>query len=212
MGSRLALVLSASLLAVLTACSDQNLRAKIDDQQREIEALQRENVALRSQTEAARPAARTAAQADSDKSAGSVKELSAAPEIKKAGIVMTSKGPREIAFVISADHVFVSRSVKVSKEGSAKLDLVANHIQKNFPGAAIRVEGHTDSDPIKALKDKYSSNQELSAARAGSVKEYLEKKLNLESSRIESTGLGDTQPLDPKDKKKNRRVEIVVIQ
>jgi outer membrane protein OmpA-like peptidoglycan-associated protein len=69
------------------------------------------------------------------------------------------------------------------------------------------VYGHTDNtgDPNK--------NQQLSEARAESVKQYLIKK-GLPTERIESKGFGDQQPIADNGtsvgKAKNRRVQIVL--
>jgi flagellar motor protein MotB len=70
------------------------------------------------------------------------------------------------------------------------------------------VQGHTDADPI--VHSKWSSNMELSKVRAEAVRKYLVEK-GLDGGSIISEGFGESKPKDPRDKSKNRRVEIVVV-
>ena len=73
----------------------------------------------------------------------------------------------------------------------------------------IRIEGHTD-DVGGAKK-----NQELSQARAESVRDYLIKK-GVEPERLQAVGYGDTRPLDKRKtaeaRAKNRRVEFIIVE
>ena len=73
--------------------------------------------------------------------------------------------------------------------------------------------GHTDSDPIK--KSPFKDNWELGAERAAEVVRYLSGKHTIERSRFEASSRGATAPIaDNKTsdgKKRNRRVEIVVL-
>jgi chemotaxis protein MotB len=76
----------------------------------------------------------------------------------------------------------------------------------------ISIEGHTDNVPIGNAA--FSSNWELSGARAASVLHYFESK-QIASSRLQYTGYGEFQPLYPNDTKEhrqaNRRVNIVIL-
>ena len=76
----------------------------------------------------------------------------------------------------------------------------------------MRVEGHTDSTPIKS--DKYPSNWELSGARASSVVRYMISRFKFSPSLFTAIGYADTRPLEssyaPTDPK-NRRVEILIL-
>ena len=73
----------------------------------------------------------------------------------------------------------------------------------------IRIEGHTD-DVGGAKK-----NQELSQARAESVRNFLIKK-GVEPERLQAVGYGDTRPLDKRKtadaRAKNRRVEFIIVE
>jgi len=76
---------------------------------------------------------------------------------------------------------------------------------------SVTVTGHTDDVPIRHLR--YSSNWDLSKARADSVKAILIINSDL-GMRIRSQGLADTFNIVPNNSRenraRNRRVEIVV--
>ncbi len=78
------------------------------------------------------------------------------------------------------------------------------------PGA-IRVDGYTDSDPIRTLA--FPSNFELSEARAKSVAAMLKPGLS-HPERLAVSGKGESNPVAPNDieqnKSKNRRVEVSI--
>ena len=73
----------------------------------------------------------------------------------------------------------------------------------------LRVDGHTDNDPIATLK--FPSNWELSTARALSVVHTLIK-AGIPSKRLAATGFGEHYPLTSGSneiaKAKNRRIEL----
>lgn len=81
--------------------------------------------------------------------------------------------------------------------------------QNNFP---VRVEGHTDSVPISNAK--YSSNWELSTARAANVLQKLVE-FEIGPDRLSAAGYGGFQPVadnaTPEGRAQNRRVDIVII-
>ena len=73
----------------------------------------------------------------------------------------------------------------------------------------FRIEGHTDTVGDAA------SNQDLSERRAAAVREFLIRRYNVDPSRIEAVGLGETQLLvptpDSTPNARNRRVQVVNI-
>ncbi|WP_449438294.1 OmpA family protein [Pedobacter steynii] len=85
---------------------------------------------------------------------------------------------------------------------------VAKVLKQKDPNRQILIEGHSD----KTGTAKY--NQWLSEKRAVSVKNYLVS-LGINGNRIQTSGLGDTQPIaDNKTKEgrlKNRRVEVTLL-
>lgn len=109
---------------------------------------------------------------------------------------------------IAGDVLFASGQATVKTDARKQLDRIAKTLNTKYQGATIRIEGHTDWDPINKSRNKWKSNQELSEARAAAVKTYLAGK-GVSSSRIMTTGLGDTQRKSTKAA--SRRVEIIVL-
>ncbi|MGG1401130.1 flagellar motor protein MotB [Bacillus salipaludis] len=84
-------------------------------------------------------------------------------------------------------------------------------LMKTVPNP-ISIEGHTDNVPIGNAA--FSSNWELSSARAVSVLHYFELK-HISHKRLQFTGYGEYKPIYRNDTKEhrqaNRRVNIVVL-
>jgi chemotaxis protein MotB len=71
----------------------------------------------------------------------------------------------------------------------------------------LLVEGHTDAQPIKSAR--FPSNWELSTARAMTIQEFLEHKLQLPAKTFAIAGLGSFRPKsDIMNYADNRRIEI----
>lgn len=84
---------------------------------------------------------------------------------------------------------------------------------KDVPGI-VRISGHTDS--VQLDSELYRSNWDLSAQRAVSVAQEMEKVRGFSHQRLRVRGMADTEPLVPNDtdenRAKNRRVEISIMQ
>ncbi len=80
-------------------------------------------------------------------------------------------------------------------------------ILNKYPDTNVLIEGHTDSDGSEDY------NQKLSERRASTVSNYL-KQNGVVSSRVQTAGYGELQPIVANDtqgnKAKNRRVEVAV--
>lgn len=120
-----------------------------------------------------------------------------------------------ISVVLPSSVLFNSGQTKLKKAATSSLAKVCSVLKKDFPNETIRIEGHTDSDPIKRTKLVYKSNWELSAARAATVLHYLTDSCHLDPKKLYLSGFGEYQPVasnkGKSGKKKNRRVEIVVL-
>lgn len=83
---------------------------------------------------------------------------------------------------------------------------IATVLQEN-PDVRVKIVGHTDSDGADA------SNMDLSKKRGASVKNELVRNFGIDASRLESDGMGESQPVAPNDtpsnKALNRRVEFI---
>jgi len=80
-------------------------------------------------------------------------------------------------------------------------------ILNEVPEVKVKIVGHTDSDGQDA------TNLDLSKRRAASVKAELAKSFNVNAERLETDGMGKTQPVakndSPVNKALNRRVEFI---
>ena len=108
---------------------------------------------------------------------------------------------------VPGDVVFDAGKATVREQAKGTLDKVAAALKRDYSGKQIRVEGHTDSDPIKL--SMWKNNQELSLARADAVKKYLVSK-GVDANMVSVQGFGSDRPKS-NDKAANRRVEIVVV-
>ncbi len=139
----------------------------------------------------------------------SIQKLIEAGELEGISTKITDKG---LLITFDDKYLFAPASAYLDSNARKLLDKVGVLICKKFVLHAMRVEGHTDSDPISSIQ--YPSNWELSAARASSVVRYMISRFKFSPSLFSAIGYADTRPLEtaisPKDPA-NRRVEILVM-
>lgn len=116
----------------------------------------------------------------------------------------TSGGDQVIE--IAGDVLFGSGSATLKPEAKSELNKIASQLNGKYAQYNIRVEGHTDSDPIK--KSKWKTNEALSEARARAVADYLSSR-GVSAGRLSSVGMGSSKPKG--SKKESRRVDIVIL-
>ncbi len=120
-----------------------------------------------------------------------------------------------IAVSLPGSVLFDSGQTTLRPQSKTTLKKIASILKTDVPNEVVRIEGHTDNDPIMKQKDKYKSNWELSAARAAAVLHYMVEECDISPTRVYLAGFGQYQPVaDNKSKTskaKNRRVEFVVI-
>ncbi len=112
---------------------------------------------------------------------------------------------------VSMDNklLFPSGSAAVDTKGREAISKLAKAIE-NEKDLSILVEGHTDTDKI-AGGSTYKDNWDLSVARATSVVRIMQESSRTDPVRITAAGRGEYVPVDPNDKAKNRRIEVVLI-
>lgn len=120
-----------------------------------------------------------------------------------------------VSIVLPDSILFDPGQAKLRPQSKATLKKIAGVLKTDIANEMVRIEGHTDSDPIKKQKDKYPSNWELSTARASTVLHYMVEECGISPTRIYIAGFGQYQPVaDNKTKTgkaQNRRVEFVII-
>jgi len=130
-----------------------------------------------------------------------------AKEIADGLVAVDDRADRSIVTLVG-DGLFKPGEATVSPQYHSILGRVADELTRN-PGK-VDVIGHTDNVPIRTLR--FSSNWELSKARAESVARLLATRVD--PGRLAAEGVADTDPIAPNDTPKgqarNRRVEIVL--
>ncbi len=109
---------------------------------------------------------------------------------------------------LPGDVLFASGQDTLKDSAKATLDKIISAVKSDYAGKRIRVEGHSDNDPIVKTKDKYIDNLDLSLNRAAAVTRYLESK-GVTPAQITTSGFGPARPKG--NKAQSRRVEIVVV-
>ncbi len=132
-----------------------------------------------------------------------------APEIEQNQIqVIDQTGLSKV--VIPGDQLFRSGRAAVNRSVLPLLQQITEQLNK-FPGA-IRIIGHSDSDPIHNAR--FPSNWALSKSRAEAVAAIVSRYLN-DPQRLSTEGRADLEPVASNQtragKAKNRRVEIMLI-
>jgi len=110
--------------------------------------------------------------------------------------------------------LFDSGQAEVKPDGLVVLGKVIE-VLKPVTGKSIRIEGHSDDQPIVgALTQRYPTNWELSAARAINIARYLQKQ-GVDPANLSSAAFGEFKPVadnaTPEGRAKNRRIEIVLV-
>lgn len=122
----------------------------------------------------------------------------------KAGAVMRPDGTivlqvHGIDFAVGAANLAPGQAELMNKLAAAV---------RRFPGAVVRVEGHTDDTGSRA------ANLSLSQRRAATIAGGIERRLSLPEGSIETSGHGPDQPVAPNStaegRARNRRIDIVI--
>lgn len=140
----------------------------------------------------------------------SIDEMTKNGDLKGVDAQITDKG---LLITFKDDFLFYSASASLTESAMKTLDNIGVLIGEKFALHYIRVEGHTDSQPINSFM--YPSNWELSGARASSIIRYLIQRFKFMPNIFTSVGYSDTRPIvdnkTPENRAKNRRVEILVL-
>ena len=128
-----------------------------------------------------------------------------------AGRIQVSMQPRGLVVSFKQAALFPSGEDVVSDEAYQSLEKVAAAMLR-IPNP-VRLEGHTDSRPIK--NSHFRSNWELSAGRSIALLEILSTRFGAPRERISIAGYADNAPLASNDteegRARNRRVDIVIL-
>jgi len=118
-------------------------------------------------------------------------------------------------FVFQSEVLFPKGSAQINEQGLSemrKLAIALRELEQEIPpdlAWVLRVDGHTDNDPI--VNAAFKSNWDLSSARAISVVNILIEN-GVQPQHLVAAGFGEFQPIDAGDsedaKGRNRRIEL----
>ncbi len=130
-----------------------------------------------------------------------IKQGKLAVRLEARGLVLSL---RQKTFFPSGEDAIPPETYPVVKKIADMLNDLPNN---------VRLEGHTDSIPIHTAR--FSSNWELSAARAIAMLKLLSGHFGLDSGRFAVSGYAENSPVDTNDTEEgrshNRRVDIVIL-
>jgi chemotaxis protein MotB len=127
----------------------------------------------------------------------------------EAGNVQIERRQDEVAILLAEKATFKDGGADISPEAVEALEDVRDTILSSK--GKIVIAGHTDNMPIFE-SGRFSSNWDLSSARAAAVAHAMSSLLGVPMSRIEIEAHADTKPIadnsTEEGRQKNRRVEI----
>jgi len=172
------------------------------DLQAENDRLQGERQTLSSELAQARAAARKAA---AEPAPAKKPDFGEGVDVSVKGGVTTVTLPDTI--------LFDSGRAELKAASKQVLAKIASVLNSQYKGQTIRVEGHTDSQPIRVTKKLWKDNWDLSCNRAMAVVRYLVSK-GIDPKRIYASGFSYYKPVASNQtaagRARNRRVAIVV--
>ncbi|HNX90663.1 MAG TPA: flagellar motor protein MotB [Candidatus Omnitrophota bacterium] len=128
----------------------------------------------------------------------------------KAKLEMTERG---LVLTFMAEVFFDPGKSDIKEDAKPVLQQVAEVLNTKVADLKVAVEGHTDNDPIKY--SGWKSNWELASARALAVLHYFVDDGNVKPERVSANSYGEFRPVaandSPENKKKNRRVEVIIL-
>ena len=127
-----------------------------------------------------------------------------------SSLVQIDSNERRVKLVLTEAVLFDSGKADLKERAKEVLKPIVEELKK-LPNDVL-VEGHTDNIPIR--KGRYSTNWELSMARAYSVIKFMQE-LGMDPKRLAGSGYGDNHPAAENTtlagRAQNRRIEISLI-
>jgi flagellar motor protein MotB len=218
MTMRVGLLASLALALLLggTACSnkEKDERASLISQNDQLKKDLDAERAARQQAEAkanmATAQATTMPEVSTPGMEGGVSDMTGTvPPARGKGSAARSSGGGEVVsevIELPGDILFPSGKATLTAAGKKELDKAAATLKSKYAGHLIRLEGYTDPNPVRS--SGWDDNWDLGAARANSVRKYLDGK-GVKNMYIAS--FGPTKIRSSSNMAANRRVDIVVL-
>jgi len=206
--SRMTIIAGLTGLVALTGCSSDLQKTNV--------LLSRENEDLRAQMSErnAALAENEAAMRDKDSEIARLQQseqpyvqqpLAQVTGFEEIANISAAYSKGEVTVVVESDVLFAPGKTSLKTGAKRSLDMVSSVLERSYADQIIRIEGYTDSDPIR--KSGFRSNYHLGFERAFAVREYLISR-GVDPERVSVASYGPTQAMATKAA--SRRVEIVV--
>jgi flagellar motor protein MotB len=198
-------------------CSTTELEEQVRDKDQEIAMLQQENQDLRNRIASKEGSLQDLRHQLSEKPKEVIVEKTVtvpakpATALTEAGFKVDERA-EGTAIVLESGILFESGQASLTPAGKESIAKLVKVLKKDYAGRKIRVEGHTDNQPIRIMTTRgFRSNWDLSYGRAKSVFDELN------ATGVTKMCIGcyaDTRPrADNKSepgRKENRRVEVLL--
>ncbi len=117
---------------------------------------------------------------------------------------------KTVRIVLTGDLFFETGAADLSAPARESLKKITEVIRKT--PYIINIVGHTDNIPMRS--ERYSTNWELSVARASRVARFLIEEMGMNPNQFVVSGYASYRPLQPntdsRGRAANRRVEIII--
>ncbi|MFM1932663.1 MAG: hypothetical protein RL226_1966 [Bacteroidota bacterium] len=126
---------------------------------------------------------------------------------KDKGLTVEEKNGK-VYVSMEAKLLFPSGSTVIDAQGKQALIDLAKAIEGQSDMEII-VEGHTDTDALRSTAIP-RDNWELSVLRATAVVKIMTENSTVDPKILSAAGRSEFHPVDPDDKARNRRIEIII--
>lgn len=136
-------------------------------------------------------------------------------QLSNTDIQISDLKNRFTVFEIKQEILFNEGEAQLNKNGKHAISTLAK-IFRQFPDRQIAIQGHTDNQKLgKTLKQKFTSNWELAAARSASAIHYLQNVEKISPERMILVSYSQYRPIrsnaSAQGQANNRRIEVILM-
>jgi chemotaxis protein MotB len=211
--------LASSLGLAAAGCSTRELEEQLVERDQEIAALQQENQDLRGRIANKEGSIQDLRSklAEKPKEVIVEKPVPVVPSkpataLSEAGFKVDERA-EGTAVVLESGILFESGQAVLTGSGKAAIAKLVKVLKSEYAGRKLRVEGHTDNQPIRITSKSFKSNWDLSYARAKAVFDELAA-AGVATAAMSISCYADNRPRASNraesGRKENRRVEVLL--
>jgi outer membrane protein OmpA-like peptidoglycan-associated protein len=193
------------IVVALSACSSSEEKVDIPTQVQTLNKNVEMNASTLTEVKSANEEIKAQLEESQEKAAMMAEHMKMVKAFEGTGVTVTAMDSG-LHLTLPGDAAFKSSKAVLNESMKTILDPIAETLMA-YPGTDAMIKGHTDSSGPEEF------NQKLSEDRAMAVSTYLMDK-GVDSSRIESVGVGSSEPADDNDtrdgKMANRRVDLTI--